>query len=313
LNLKDYIFTDALPSKVNNGVEVSLFNEQRHRIMQSPTGWQSFFLINNKHHRIEGHVHFHVEDMVARSPRRAPFGSFEFSNTLPAELRHNFIQFVASKLKQQDVKTIILKNPLRDYDAANNALLEVLLFNNGWYVDDAEIGCMIDTAQPIENEFDSWEARKFRQASDAGLTFKSLSGDHLDEIYLFILACRKKKNYGLSMTLKDLRQAFELFPDRYGLYGLYLETTLIAASVTVRVTKDVLYHFYTDHDDGYDKLSPVVFLTVQLLKDAAKRGIRYLDLGTSAHDGKPNFGLLNFKIRLGGRTTSKLTFVKSLM
>jgi hypothetical protein len=310
--LEDYIFTDQVSSNAIVDVDVSLFNEPKHLAMQSSDGWRSFYLLHNKHNRIEGLVHFHVEASVARSPFKAPFGSFEFSATVPLKQRYNFINFTEIKLKQQGVHTVILKNPLREYDSANISLLEVFLLNNGWRVDDAELGCILNVRQPIAETFDSWEARKFRQANDAGLVFKEVSIEHLDEIYLFILACREKKKYMLSMPLNDLRAAFETFPDRYALFGIYLEDKLIAASVTVQVTKQVLYHFYTDHDDAFDKISPVVFLTVQLLKEAAKKNIDYFDLGTSAHEGQPNVGLLNFKMRLGGTPSSKLTFVKSL-
>jgi Acetyltransferase (GNAT) domain len=312
LILDDYIFTDTLPSNIDIGFEVSLFNQRQHRSMQSQTGWHSYFVINNKHKRLEGCVHFHIENSIARSPYKAPFASFEFAETIPLEQRYDFVRFSEDRLRQLGVETIIVKNPLRAYDPSNLALLEVFLLNNGWNVEAAEVGCMIDSRRPVEHLFDSWESRKLRQANDAGLVFKSLPAERLDEAYLFILACRKKKNYSLSMSLTDLRTAFESFPEQYGLYGLYHETELIAASLTVQVTSQVLYHFYTDHDDRFDKLSPVVFLTVQLLKEAVRKNIRYLDLGTSAYEGIPNFGLLNFKVRLGGTPSSKLTFVKSL-
>ncbi|RAV99093.1 GNAT family N-acetyltransferase [Pseudochryseolinea flava] len=311
--LEDYAFTNTFPVHASRAVDVSLFNEELHRHIQAREGWISFYLLNNKHNRIEGLVHLHVENAVARSPLKAPFASFEFDARAPIEQRYRFINFVEEELRKKQVARIILKCPLRDYNAFNNTLLEVFLLNHGWQIEEAEVGCLIDCSQPIEENFEAWEGRKFRQAADAGLLFKSLPITSLDEVYLFILACRKKKNYSLSMTLKDLRQAVETFPEHYALFGLFLDNKLVAASVTVRVTKNIVYHFYTDHDDVYDHLSPVVFLTVQLVKEMREKGIQYLDLGTAAFDQHPNFGLLNFKIRLGGVPSSKFTFVKSLM
>jgi hypothetical protein len=40
--------------------------------------------------------------------------------------------------------------------------------------------------------------------------------------------------------------------------------------------------------------------------------IRLIDLGTSALNGRPNFGLLDFKLNLGAVPTEKLTFEKKL-
>jgi lipid II:glycine glycyltransferase (peptidoglycan interpeptide bridge formation enzyme) len=45
---------------------------------------------------------------------------------------------------------------------------------------------------------------------------------------------------------------------------------------------------------------------------AAEHGIPLLDLGTSTVDGKPNFGLLSFKTRLGAELTPKISFAKRL-
>jgi len=43
-----------------------------------------------------------------------------------------------------------------------------------------------------------------------------------------------------------------------------------------------------------------------------KHHVELIDLGTSSLEGQPNFSLLDFKLRLGGNPSSKLTFEKVL-
>ena len=114
------------------------------------------------------------------------------------------------------------------------------------------------------------------------------------------------------MTLAALREVVYHFPQQYVLFGVYQEETLVAASIAIHVNSRILYNFYADHDMAYDHLSPVVLLTEGLVRYAQEQKADWLDLGTSALENKPNFGLLDFKMRLGGKPTAKLTFEKVL-
>jgi hypothetical protein len=96
------------------------------------------------------------------------------------------------------------------------------------------------------------------------------------------------------------------------LFGVFQDDKVVAASIAIRVTTQVLYNFYCDHDNQYDAVSPVVFLIEGIYQYCASQKIPLLDLGTSAVAGKPNFGLLEFKMRLHGQPTAKLTFQKNI-
>jgi hypothetical protein len=310
--LEDYSFHEQLPDGVTFGFEVSLFNDPRHLSLQSTEGWRSFYAVNNKHQVVDAVFHAHLENEIARSPYKSPFGSFEFSEEISLNALFHFIAFAETRLKARGANTIVIKNAPHDYNPHLSALLEVFLVNNGFQIVEAEAGSIIDVTINFEENLDRWEKRKIRGAQEAGLRFKKLPIDSLDEIYFFILTCRKKKNYALSMGIADVRKTVEQFPDRYLLFGVYQEQTLIAAAIAIRVSHDVLYDFYPAHDAAFDHLSPIVFLTQGMVHYAIENKMRWLDLGTSAIDDKPNFGLLDFKMRLGGKPTSKFTFRKNI-
>jgi len=300
-----------LPAGYQPGFEISLYNLSEHRLLQAHQGWRCFYALNAKHYRVEAALFFYVTELGAFSPWRAPFGSVEFSDTISPESLFRFLEFSESKLQASGVRLISIKNPLQAYAPAKTSLIETFLFNLGYHVSTAEVGTVVKVGSGTMM-LDAWEQRKLRQSREARLEFRSLSINDLDEIYLFILACRKQKHYTLSMTLAELRATVEMFSDRFFLFGIYQDDTLVAASVTVKVMNHVLYNFYCDHDKQFDSLSPVVFLIDGLYHYCREHQISLLDLGTSALEGRPNFGLLEFKMRMRGEPSAKLTFQKIL-
>jgi hypothetical protein len=310
--LEEYTFLESPPAAATPGFEVSLFNQPQHLLLQAREGWHTFSVLHTKHQRIDALLHLHVEDGIARSPFKAPFGSVEFSPKLPPVTLFQFLEFVEAKIRARGVKAVIIKNPPHDYNPAGSALLQVFFSNQGYHIALAETGSMIAVREYSERGLARLTKRNLRGAREARLEFRKVSADHLEVIYSFILACRKQKNYSLSMTLAALREALDQFPQQYVLFGVYQEDTLVAASVAIHVNSRVLYNFYADHATAFDHLSPVVLLTEGLVRYAQEQKASWLDLGTSALEDKPNFGLLDFKIRLGATPTAKLTFEKIL-
>jgi hypothetical protein len=312
--LEDYIFHEGKPPHgYELDFEPALFNQQGHLYLQSAENWQSFFVLYKKYQHVAASIYFHIEDGVARSPYRSPFGSIEISPSLPLTVLFQFLQFIENRLEAHGVSKIVIKNPPAIYSHEFDALIQTFLFNIGYRVADAEVGSVISVSENSYECFpDSWERRKLRQAYETGLKFKQMEPDQLSEVYLFILACRKQRGYSLSMTLGDIKNAVDRFPEHYLLFGVIHEEKLAAASIAIRVKENILYNFYTAHPKEFDHVSPVVMIVEGMYGFCQQNNISLLDLGTSAIDGKPNFSLLDFKLRLGAQPTTKLTFEKKL-
>jgi hypothetical protein len=280
-------------------------------LLQSPVNWQSFFILNQKRKRISGAVHFHLSEGVAQSPLRSPFGSVEFANEIPDKILFDFLNFVENYLKEQGITTITIKNYPQAYAEQESILLQTLLMNLNYRVISSEIGSVIEvTSGDSTDLFNRSAGRRLQKAKEAGLIVKRSGIEQLDEMYGFIQRCRSEKQYPVSMTLADLQKAVKLFSDRYFLFGVFKEQELVAASIAIRVKKNILYDFYHDHAAIYDHLSPVVLLVSGIYEFCQHEKITLLDLGTSAVDGTPNFPLLHFKRTLGGKPTPKFTFEK---
>jgi hypothetical protein len=312
--LEDYHFhAGSVPSGYHPEFEVALFNEEKHRLLQAAVNWQSFYILNQKRKRVSGAVHFHLSEGVAQSPLRSPFGSVEFTNEIPAEILFEFLKSVEGSLREQGISTIRIKNYPQAYSEQESILLQSLLINLNYRIVSSEIDSVIEvTSEDGADFFNRSAGRRLQKAKEAGLIVKRLEIEKLDEIYGFIKSCRSEKQYPVSMTLADLQRTVTLFPDRYFLFGVFNHQELVAASIAIRVKKNILYDFYHDHAASYDHLSPVVLLVSGIYEFCHQVKITLLDLGTSALDGIPNFSLLHFKKTLGGKSTAKFIFEKLL-
>ena len=312
--MNDYHFTDQVPpADYREDFKASIFHDERHLKLQDENGWRSFYILNKKHKTRVGVVHVHVKDHVAVSPRKASFGSFALNSKLSAEIIFRFIAFVENSLKATGVTQITYINPPTAYQPDQQQLLQVLLSNSGYNIYTAEVGSVIaTTGEPLETKMDDWEARKLRQAREAEFVFTSATVNPVDEIFQFILTCRKEKGHTLSMSQVLLERTVEVFPDQFVFFEVMKGYERAAASIAIRVTDDILYNFYSAHHSRYDAWSPVVMLVDGMYTWCQQQGIRLLDLGTSALNNQPNFSLLDFKFRLGAQATSKFTFTKDL-
>lgn len=292
---------------------ISLFNSRPHRSLQSKAKWIEFHLIHTERKKILASIFFCVSDSMASSPASAPFGSFELSQSVSAEHLFEFIGFIEHGLRSRKVKQIRIKNYPEAYHPRLHNLVTVLLYNHGYQVDNAELGACIPVDDTnLESKMDRWEKRKLRQALNAGLSFKTLPIGQIDEVYDFILACREERGQSLSMTKTQLKRVVKKLPKEFYLFGVYETNTIVAASISIRVNKDVVYNFYSAHTKSSDHLSPVVFLLSNLYGWAFSHKFSLIDLGTSALGGAPNFPLIDFKLRLGASPSMKLTFEKTL-
>jgi hypothetical protein len=293
--------------------ETTMFHFAKHLRLQAEAGWHSFYVQDEKSKTLCAEVHFHVDGPYANSPLKAPFGSYVFSENLPADTLFDFILFVDDKLQSSGVKTVTIKSLPVAYNPNQSALLHPLLIYAGYTVSRAEVSSGIFVSKvPFEERIDAWEKRKLKQANRAELVSRLIHIEQIESVYYFIDQCRQEKGYSLSMTWQEMEKVASVCYDRIVLAGVFDQDTMVAAAIALNVTESVLYNFYSDHHAGYDRLSPVVMLIEAEYDYCRYHKVDLLDLGTSATGNKPNFPLLDFKLRLGAMPTPKYTFTKQL-
>jgi hypothetical protein len=312
--LETYSFYEGeVPKGFKIDFEPSLFNLPHHRETQGEN-WVSFHLLRKDKKKVVASIHFHLDKLEATSPRKAPFGSIEFSDTVPVQALFDFYAQIEFSLKKKGIKKIKIKNPPDAYSNQNAALRNTLLFNEGFGATAAELSSLIhvDSAN-FDDKIESWEKRKLNQAKKAGLRFHEEPATAIESVFNFIQNCREERSQSLSMSLADFMNMWTACKKHIVVFSVLKEEELAAASISIRINKNILYNFYSAHPKKFDSLSPVVMLKKGMYTWSLKNAITLIDLGTSALFGKPNFGLLDFKMRIGGVLSSKLSFEKDLV
>jgi hypothetical protein len=312
--LEDFRFHEGkLPSAYRYNFEQSLFATEDYRQLQSSAHWISFYILNERDFLVEGHIHFYLKDGVAKSIVQGPFGGVEVSDVVNDKTIFDFIDFFCSRLKELNCKTATVVDRPLAYNPARQSLIETFMLNLGFTLSNAEISSIITiTSKSFSEKIHPRKKRKLNQSLAGNLEFRTLDNTSIREIYTFIETHRKEKNYVLSVSLDHLLISVERLPDAYHLFGVFYEGKVVAASVAVRVTKNILYHFISDHVRKIDDARPSLILMQGIYKYCQDNKIQLLDLGTSATDGLPNFKLINFKTELAAQPTQKLTFTKQL-
>lgn len=258
-------------------------------------------------------MRFNITDGVARSPLRAPFGSLDLKPGLAPCVVFDFLTFVEDKLRSMQVTRIVVKNPPDLYDPQRMALLTNFFLTHQYQVIDAEVGAIIPvSSDAFSKKIHPRKKRKLEQSSTGSLRFVRLKQNALADVYDFIAACRLQKNYKLSITLDELSQFVDRFPDDYLLFAVFHSTQMVGASVSIRVNNNALYHFISDHVRKLGALRPSLILMEGIYEYCRSENILHLDLGTSTLDGRPDVKLLRFKAEIGGQLTHKFSFYKDL-
>jgi hypothetical protein len=311
--LETIFIEGALPQGFRCDFDPYLFNVPANLTLQSLEGWRSFYAIRNEKKVVRAQVHFHVQDDVAQSPYRNPFGSFEFSDSMIPKELFEFIRWTEAQLKEKGVRSIEIKSYPQCYHASRSSILTTFLFNLGYRVKDAELSaCIKVNANSLYQQMTSWEKRKLGQLKKTSLRFAQIPSARFKEVHDFISSCREERKQTLSMSYPQIKSVCDVFPDKFCLFGVYDSNALAAASISILVNKTILYNFYSAHARQYDPLSPVVKLMEGIYGYCQGEKIELIDLGTSSLHGKPNFSLLDFKLHLGAMPTQKLTFEKTL-
>ena len=309
---KKYTFHKGdIPADCRATFSAALFNRAPYGEIHLRAGWSSFYILQED--EVCAAMRFCTVGDVAMSPLRAPFGSLDARKGIPPQVVFAFLTFVEENLRRSGASRIVVKNPPDLYDSQGIALLTNFFLTHQYQITDAEIGAVIPVS---ENHFSERihrrKKRKLEQSRIDALRFRKLERDALADVYNFIAACRLPKNYTLSISLKELTQFVDRFPDDYLLFAVFHEGEMVAASVAIRVHEMALYHFISDHIRQVGALRPALILMEGIYDYCFSGGIQLLDLGTSTLDGKPDAKLLRFKTEIGGCLTYKFSFSKTL-
>ena len=310
--LKNIEFSVDIPEGYQYCFSPGIFHQPKHISLQGKEHL-SFFILNTHKKHILGHIFFHLSALNAFSPLKASYGGIEFKPNLDLKVLWEFENYFASVLKDKKIISVNITLPPALYNLTTHTKQFVTFQNKGYQVQKVEPGASIPiTRRRFESALDNESLRKMKLAHMEGLAFHNEGNELLERYYNFIREARRKKEQRLSMTLDQLKNTAGLFENNFLLFGMYQDTRLVSAAITIKVTDKILYNFYSAHDEEFNFCSPVVVLFENIYNYCRDCGIKLFDLGTSSLEAEPNFSLLHFKEHLGAVLSPKITFAKKI-
>lgn len=266
---------------------------------------QYFVLVENE--RVIARICFMIDNNHAISGHQATFGSIDADLPLAPGTTRYFLEQIIISLENVGIREVIIKHWPAAYigdDGMHKIFGEV-----NFKVISSEVNQHLAVQ---EEEFkvliSKNERKKLNQCLRQGYTFKQLRIEELTNVYQLVTETRARKGYPVSMTYENLYETIKLMPERYLLFGLFKRDKLIAASVSIRISHEILYNFYHADDINFRSTSPLVMLLQQIYQYCQQNGIEILDLGVSSEEGLINQGLFNFKKNLGCVSSEKNTY-----
>jgi hypothetical protein len=260
-------------------------------------------------------IHFAEESRgVFRSPRLGTFGSFDFKDPPSIELVEFFADEAERVLRERGATHVTIVSPPFAHAPERSHLVFLALHNRGYRATPHSLNQSVRLDdRPFAARIDADARRRLMRARELGLDARRLTSlSELSDAYQLILENTSRKGYRLSMTWDGIREMSETFGDRIYGFGVFRQTEPAAASITIRVSQDVVYVFYWCDAAGFSAVSPIVLLADAIYEHARAEGARWVDIGTSTNDGLPNYGLIHFKQNLGCEASLKLAYSKVL-
>ncbi|MVM41184.1 GNAT family N-acetyltransferase [Spirosoma sp. HMF3257] len=302
---------DAVPAFCQSGF---LFNDSNHLRQQDDGGFHLLMALNQSTLQADARCAFFIRSNEVVSPGAAPFGSVEFSETLPEPILNEFLDTLIKVARTANVTSLRLVNYPTCYAPEQACRLTTHLLKQGFYLRETTPNFFLSiTDHPFGGTLAPAERRRLRKCREAGFQFTHWKTPDLQEVVVFLQETRQQKGYPLTIQPARLLNLFQNFPDQFSVFTVTDGARLIALTVAVRVRHDILYNFLPTSHSDYNTFSPMVMLTDGLVTYCRQQKIRLLDLGVSLDDNRqPKPSLIRFKRNLGAQESPKLVFEKQL-
>ena len=309
--MKDLSFSVTPPDQETLfDFEPSLFHRSDYVLGQRLAGWQHFRATNSKA-RVIASLLINIDGSTARSSVRAPYGMVECSNDIAPDDLFAFLENVDRSLSGMGLESVELRLSPQAYAPRVHAMVMSFLQALGYTTRHVDLSsCISVNDRSLAQQIRRTEQQVLHKAEDAGITAAPPDHEIMATVYDFIAACHTAKQYPLSVSRTDMVSMAEKFPHRYITFSAKDGSTTVAAAIGIRVLPEVMSLFYIDHNPSYHRLSPAILVIVSMYAYCQANKITLLDLGTSTLNGKPNLGLLSFKLRLNAVPSIKPTLFK---
>lgn len=237
---------------------------------------------------------------------RAPFGGIECKDV---NQLHSFIEYIKETCKVLGARSITLRQAPVCYQPVVAAAIHEALTNQGFQLKFSDTNQHILVTDALfHTKLDDQKKRRLTKLKSTGARVEILDHIDSDTWYDVYVQSRVAKDFPVTISKEAYMDLSAKISDTYQYAGVYLEDTLLANAIFVRVNEEVLYYFLAGSDGDYASLSPSVFVLEAMYELAQKQQYKMLDLGISSVDAQLNEGLHLFKKHVGAIDSQKNTY-----
>ncbi|WFB48027.1 peptidogalycan biosysnthesis protein [Vibrio coralliilyticus] len=192
----------------------------------------------------------------------------------------------------------------------DTALLSNVLYRNKWELESIDLNyhLNIESLDKYLSRLGATKKKQIKRLERSGATFHIESIDNLKQVYQVINLNRSSQGYPMTMPEGAVYDLANRFPERVKLFSVSNESEMIASAICIQVNAEYLYVFYWGEHPNYRSASPVNLIACGIYSYCADNSIKVMDVGTSTVDSVPNYGLCEFKTKLGCEVSQKHTF-----
>lgn len=302
----DIRFEETLPDNIPDWCDV--FNSPEfYKIHKTNSTIYISITYKNK---LVGVCHFiEIEKGILRSPYRGTYGGLSLNKELSFQNIYDIISHLLKYFKEKKIRSVeIVTEPFSHNLHKSSIILNVFL-EKGFSILNHEINhSIIMDEEPLVNKMMRNNKKRFNKCFKEDFQFDEVFTQFdIRNNYKLIKENRESNGHKISMSFDQIMEMNSTFPDNLHFFNVSHNNKLVAASICLKINKDVLYVFYWADKSGYESYSPVVFLASGIYDFAKKSNFKILDVGTSSLNGIPNLGLIAFKENLGFKISPKLT------
>jgi len=306
----EFVIAEALPRFKFSG-EQCLYNSPEYISLWDEFNNNTFLIVNSERQEIATLINFQIQETTAVSITTAPFGSLYISQSVDFETLSDFMDYIETHLRSKGIREIIIKHYPGIYHPQSFEKVISTLALNGYKISLIDLNQILKISDdPFESIIHPMEFRNLNKSKKTGIIFTEHPNTEAEIVFNAIETFRNERKIPVNIDFNSLKRLVDKFPDRYKFFSASMENEMVSSTICVKVKDSILYNFLPAHNSAYNMFSPIVFLLEQIYKYASNNEIKYIDLGVSSINNKPQKGLIRFKERLGGKSVSKLTFLK---
>ncbi|MCQ2129990.1 MAG: hypothetical protein MJY94_01195 [Bacteroidales bacterium] len=245
-------------------------------------------------------------------PFSASYGGFSFNSNVPVQYYDDACKEL-KKYGESVGKQIRITLSPSLYNTMDNAKSFGALMRAGATIISVEYNHYFDLSRfdNYDRCIDSKAKNKLHKAIALGLRFQKLSSNKIEDIervYRIIQINHSEKGRPLRMSLQNVLDTIKIIPADFFIVTSNDGVDIAAAQVFCTSLSTVQVVYWGDNPK-YSSLKSMNFLSYKIFEYYRSTDYKIVDVGISTEDGKPNYGLCEFKENIGCLSTSRFTLV----